>query len=37
MILIIGSNHDDVLYYESLLSSPKEETILSKYHVLIGT
>ena len=37
MILIIGSNHDDVLYYESLLSSPKEETILSKYHILFGT
>ena len=37
MILIIGSNHDDVLYYESLLSDPREESILNdKYHVLIG-
>lgn len=37
MILIIGTNHDDVLYYESMFSSYKEEVILSKYHVLIGT
>ncbi|MCR5332770.1 MAG: hypothetical protein K6E11_01960 [Bacilli bacterium] len=37
MILIIGTNHDDVLYYESILSSPKEEVILDKYHALVGT
>lgn len=37
MILIIGSNHDDVLYYESLLSNPKELTILTRYHALSGT
>ncbi len=36
MILIIGSNHDDVLYYESLLKKTKEEVVLSKYHVLTG-
>lgn len=37
MILIVGSNHDDVLYYECLLKNPKEETILNRYHVSIGT
>ena len=36
MILIVGSNHDDVLYYENLLKNVKEETILNRYHVLIG-
>ncbi len=37
MILIIGSNHDDVLYFESLLKSPKEELILNKYKALVGS
>jgi len=36
MILIIGSNHDDVLYYESLLTNPEEVVILDKYHAFIG-
>ena len=36
MILIVGSNHDDVLYYESLLSSAEEVVILDKYHATIG-
>ena len=35
MILIIGSNHDDVLYYESLLTNPEEVVILDKYHALL--
>lgn len=36
MILIIGSNHDDVLYYESVLHNPREEKILFKYRAIIG-
>lgn len=37
MILIIGSNHDDVLYFENLLKDPVEEVVLKKYHILKGT
>ena len=37
MILIVGSNHDDVLYYESLLKNPREEVVLNHYHLIIGT
>lgn len=37
MILIIGSNHDDVLYFENLIKDPTEEKILRRYHVLKGT
>ncbi len=36
MILIVGSNRDDVLYYESIVKDAKEVDILSRYHVLIG-
>lgn len=37
MILIIGSNHDDVLYYETLLKDSHRENILNKYNAMIGT
>lgn len=37
MILIIGSNHDDVLYFENLIKDPSEEVVLKKYHVLKGS
>lgn len=36
MILIVGANHDDVLYYETLARDPKEEIILGKYHAVSG-
>ena len=36
MILIVGCNHDDVLYYETVLKKPREEVILNHFHVLIG-
>lgn len=36
MILIVGNNHDDVLYFESLAREAKEEIILDKYHATIG-
>ena len=36
MILIVGGNHDDVLYFETLLRDPKEEIILNKYHAVSG-
>lgn len=37
MILIIGSKHDDILYFESSMSNKKEEIVLDKYKVIIGT
>ena len=37
MILIVGSEHDDVLYFRSILKDAKEEVILNKYRALTGT
>lgn len=37
MILIIGSNRDDVLYFENLVKDAHEEVILKRYHATIGT
>ena len=37
MILIIGSQHYDILYFESVMSNKREETLLDKYKVTIGT
>lgn len=37
MILIIGSQHDDILYFESVMSNKKIEIVLGKYQVTIGT
>ncbi len=37
MILIIGSRHDDILYFESVMSNKKQETVLGKYTVTLGT
>ena len=37
MILIIGSNHDDVIYFQSALKDVREEVILNKYRAKIGT
>ena len=37
MIMIMGSQHDDILYFESVMSNKKEETVLGRYKVTIGT
>lgn len=37
MILIVGSHHDDVIYFQSALKDPKEEIILNKYRATIGS
>ena len=36
MILIIGSNHDDVLFYENALMNKKDDVILNQYPVSYG-
>ncbi|MCQ3035345.1 MAG: hypothetical protein MJ248_03920 [Bacilli bacterium] len=37
MFLIIGSSHDDILFYETSLKNAREEVLMNKYHALIGT
>ena len=37
MILIIGSNHDDILYFEASLNNKISEKVLNKYEVISGT
>ena len=37
MIMIMGSQHDDILYFESVMSNKKEETVLGKFKITIGT
>lgn len=37
MIVIIGETHDDILYFDSVLANKREEVILDKYKVSIGT
>lgn len=36
MILIIGSTHDDILYFESVMTNRKEETIYNKFKIEQG-
>ena len=37
MIMIMGSQHDDILYFESVISNKKEETVLGKFKIITGT
>ena len=37
MIAIVGTNHDDILYFETAMANKKEDMILKKYKITIGT
>ena len=37
MIMIMGSQHDDILYFESVISNKREEVVLGKFKVTLGT
>ena len=37
MIMIVGSQHDDILYFESVMSNKREEVALGKFKITIGT
>ena len=37
MIVVIGDTHDDVLYYETVLANRREEIILNRFKIYIGT
>ncbi len=37
MIVIVGETHDDILYFDSVLANRREEVILEKYKISIGT
>ena len=36
MILIVGSTHDDILYFESVMTERHEETIFDIYKIQVG-
>lgn len=36
MIAIVGSAHDDILYFESIMNSKRKEMIFNRYEVTIG-
>lgn len=36
MILVVGSSHDDILYFETLLSQKHNELLFEKYPVVFG-
>jgi len=36
MILIVGNNKDDILYFETRINDKREEKIFNKYRVVIG-
>ena len=36
MIMILGSVHDDVLYFESVMTDRREEVVMNNYKVQIG-
>ena len=37
MIMIVGAQHDDILYFESVITNKREEVVLGKFKVTIGT
>ena len=37
MIVILGDSHDDVLYFETVLANKKEEIIMNRFKISVGT
>ena len=37
MIAVVGSSHDDILYFETIMSNKKKEMIFNRFEVTIGT
>ena len=37
MIAIVGTNHDDILYFETAMANKREDLLLKKYKITIGT
>ena len=37
MIIIVGDTHDDILYYDTVLLNKKEDVILNRFKISIGT
>ncbi len=37
MIAVVGSSHDDILYFESIMADKKKETIFKRFDITIGT
>ena len=37
MIAVVGSAHDDILYFESIMADKRTETVFNRFDVVIGT
>ena len=37
MIAVVGSSHDDILYFESIMADKRKETIFKRFEITIGT
>lgn len=37
MIVILGDTHDDILYFDSVIANKREEVILNRYTISLGT
>ena len=37
MIVIVGETHDDILYFDSVLANRREDIVLNRYKISIGT
>ena len=37
MIVILGSTHDDILYFESVMTNRRDETLFDIYKLEYGT
>ena len=37
MIAVVGSSHDDILYFESIMADKKKEVLFNRFDVTIGT
>lgn len=37
MILILGSSHDDILYFESIMNNRREDKVFDRYPIIFGT
>lgn len=37
MIVILGDTHDDILYFDSVLANKKQEVLMNRYKISVGT
>ena len=37
MIAVVGSSHDDILYFESIMMDKRKEMLFNRFEIVIGT